>query len=212
MSYDVLKYHFDKIIFGGYPSNSSLNPIRDTFELAFGTQINLYEIVQSTLRTNTNKIGGIVTLVGPEPEEDEIIPSGLMGAGSSLVSVNILNEDIYKGLYENTIVDYIDNVFDAMYNIIQFDSFFVNNSIARNNPHCIYIKAAPVYYTFHHLAEVAPNYIDKCENLFKEKIEKYMMLSTEDANIIYENLVNSKYSENENKIYNVMTNGNTIIL
>lgn len=212
MSYDVLKYHFDKIIFGGYPNNSSINPIRDTFELAFGTPINLYEIVQSSLRTNTNKIGGILTLIGPEPDPDEIIPSGVMHAGSSLVNVNILNEDIYKGLYDDTVVDYIDNVFDAMYNIIQFDAFFVNNSIAGNNPHCIYIKAAPVYYAFHHLNEVAPNYIDKCENLFKEKIEKYMMLSSEDANIIYDNLANSKYSENENRIYNVMTNGNTILL
>ena len=207
--YEEMKYHFDKVIMGGYPNSSSFDPVRDIFEVAFDRKINLFELVHTGLNTKTNHISGLVTLIGPET--DDVLPSGLMGYASSVVNVNILNEDIYKGLYEDTVIDYIDNVFDAMNNVIKFDSFYVNNSIAKNNPHCIFIKAAPIYYTFHHLNEVAPNYLDMCEKLFKEKLEKYLMLFGEDVNAIYDNLYNSKYSDDESHIYKVMTNDNKIV-
>lgn len=207
--YEEMKSHFDKVITGGYPNSSSFDPVRDIFEVAFDRKINLFEIVHTNLSTKTNQINGIVTLVGPETED--VLPSGLMAYGSSVVNVNILNEDIYKGLYEDTVIDYIDNVFDAMNNIVKFDSFYVNNSIAKNNPHCVFVKAAPIYYTFHHLNEVAPNYLDMCEKLFKEKLEKYLMLFGKDVDIIYDNLYKSDYSDNESNIYKVMTNEGKII-
>lgn len=210
-SYTVLKHHFNKLIMGGYPNNTGMEPLRDTYEEAFDKKIGLYDIYETAINNQHNPISYICTLIGPDSDEE--IPGGILwqdNGRNSIVSVNVFSENILKGNMEDKEADeYIISVYKAMHNVIQMDRFYKSDTIAKNNPYMIAIKCIPLWFTFFHIQDCMPRLYNR--KVFKNLIEKYLYSGSLSDDII-SNIENSKYSEDLNKIYNSITYGNKIKL
>lgn len=205
--YAVLKEHFDKLIgSNSFPYNIAIEPIRDTYEEMFGKKINLYDVYQTPISVSTSPINGIITLVGPETDE---LHDGIMPNGRDLVSVNIMPESILKGIYPDMSSWYINNVYTSMQNIVMMDRFFSKSAHAKlmNNPFVTFTKCVAFYFTFHHVAEFVSQYNDQ---VFKDILSKYVVFDDEDVDRVYESISSSKYTDEINEIYNIMTLGGTI--
>lgn len=210
--YATLKHHFDKLLIGGYPNNSNLDPIRDTYTYAFDRPINLFDVYTSHFRgiSSHNPISALVTLVGPKDEIELGVPEGIMECNGEIVSVNIFSRDIFKGFSKDIDKEYyIRNVYDSMNKIVEMDVFFRNSSFSRNNPYSLFVRCLPFYFTFHHIQDCVPNEIDN--KIFKELIEKYITTG-DDADILLSSVMSRKYSENIDDIISTMTAKNKIFL
>ena len=208
--YITLKHHFDKLLCGGYQQNyygSGFEPIRDTYERAFGRKINLFDVYQTALAIPHNPINRLITLIGPNNCDD--IPTGIMMSGSEITCVNTFTEDIFKGIPESEAGSYINSVYESMENVIVMDRFYADDHTARRNPYMIFIKSCPFYFTYHHIKECAPHLLKK--DIFMTLLEKYIATG-EDAEKVLESISTNKSSQDSELIYATMTCKNTIEL
>ena len=206
--YCILKEHFDKLILGGYPQSTGLEPIRSTYENAFNMNINRQDVYQTKLNISTNPIKGIITLLGPEPKDNSVIPTGLIGMDENNVFyVTHFTNDILKVSDEHS-KSYIKGVFEAMKSIVEFDSLCIDPyKHASNNPYIATLYAYPIYFTFHHIKNALPHLID--HEVFFDILEQYYM----DSEFIIEvlkSLKENKYSEDPEIIYSIMSCKNTV--
>lgn len=205
-NYAVLKQHFDKLIKGGHPTSSGLEPIRDTYETSFNTKINLYDVYKSRIGVSTNPIGSIVSLVGPEAD----LTTGIMLSNNEIVCVNQFPSDILRGL-DSSDTWYIRYVYDAISSIMSMDRFNLPDSMALDNPYITMIKALPLYFTFYHVKESAPLLMDASESAFKDIIEKYVVYG-DDVATLYDSLNTRKYTQDFETAYAILTVNNSIEL
>lgn len=208
--YVALKHHFDKLLCGGYQTNyfgSGFEPIRDTYERAFGRKINLYDVYQTAIGISHNPINRIITLIGPE--NDEPISTGIMMSGPDIVSVNTFTEDIFKGIPESEAGNYISEVYNSIANVVSMDRFYASDTIARENPYMTFIKACPFYLTFHHVKECCPHLLK--DKVFMEILEKYIVTG-EDAEKVLDSVKSTKFNQDSEIIYATMTCKNSVDL
>lgn len=209
--YVALKHHFDKLLCGGYQQNfygSGFEPVRDTYERAFGKKINLFDVYQTALGIPHNPINRLITLIGPNGSDLDI-PTGIMMSGSEITCVNALTEDIFKGIPEKDASIYVNAVYQSIQNVIMMDRFYADDRTARENPYMIFIKACPFYFTFHHIKECAPHLLK--EKVFLTILEKYIATG-EDADKILESISSVKFSPDSEIIYSTMTCKNSVDL
>ena len=205
--YSLMKEHFDKLILGKFPRSTGLEPIRDTYSIALNTSINLQDVYETRLGISTNPIKGIITLVGPYPEDNIDLPSGLVGFNENDVYyVNHLSEEIFTGIDDNLAKYYINEIFCTMYGIMDFDKFKISEIKARYNPYAELLYAYPFYFTFHHIKESVP-YIFK-EEYFIDLLNKYY--NGDYADDIIESISTNRYTNDAEQIYSIMNCKNTI--
>lgn len=206
--YSILKEHFDKLILGGYPQSTGLEPIRSTYENAFNMNINRQDVYQTKFNIPTNPIKGIITLLGPNPKDDTDIPTGLIGMDESNVYyITHFTNDILK-VTDEYAKNYIRNVFEAMRFIMEFDQFCINPfKHASNNPYIATIYAYPFYFTFQHIRTCFPHLIDHDE--FFNILEQYYM-DSEFIPEVLKSLKENKYSDDTEVIHSLISCKNTI--
>ena len=206
--YCILKDHFDKLILGGYPQSTGLEPIRSTYENAFNMNINRQDVYQTKFNISTNPIKGIITLLGPNPKDGEYIPTGLIGMDENNVFyVTHFTNDILKASDEYA-KSYIRDVFETMRNIVEFDSFCINSfKHASNNPYIATVYAYPIYITFQHIKKALPHLMDHDE--FFNIMEQYYM-DSEFIPDVLKSLKENKYSDDPEIIYSIMSCKNTV--
>lgn len=205
-NYENMKIHFDKLIKGGYPPSHGLEPIRSVYEDTFNMKINLYDVYQTDLKVSTNPVGGLITLIGPYNDN---LPEGfIMNEDGKVYYVKQFTNDIMKDIDKDALKEYTNCVFYCMREIVEFDAFKVGNErFASYNPYLVTVFAYPLYFTFHHIKSCFPTLLDT--DLFIDIIEKHYM-DTEYAASVLNSLNDHKYTTDPNKIYNIMTCGNTI--
>ena len=206
--YCILKDHFDKLILGGYPQSTGLEPIRSTYENAFNMNINRQDVYQTKFNISTNPIKGIITLLGPNPKDGEYIPTGLIGMDENNVFyVTHFTNDILKASDEYA-KSYIRDVFETMRNIVGFDSFCIDPfKHANNNPYIATVYAYPIYFTFQHIKKALPHLMDHDE--FFNIMEQYYM-DSEFIPDVLKSLKENKYSDDPEIIYSIMSCKNTV--
>lgn len=213
--YAILKHHFDKLLFGGYPNNTGLEPIRDVYEKAYNCPINMYDIYSSTLSLSSNPINQIISLVGSDETDDEEtdnlgIPSGIMhNNNNGIAHVSVFDTDIFKGLTGSSARYYAEKVHDTMYDIIMLDKFYENRKYRVKHPYMSFIKAVPLYFSFHHIKECVPCVLDD-DKTFMNILEKYYICDEEGTKKVYNSLMESKYSEQIEDIISTVFCKNTI--
>lgn len=201
--YVKLKRHFDKLLFGGYPYNTGLEPIRDTYKYAFNNEINLYDAYESKMNIMGNPITSLISLVGPD--DDEIpLQRGIMVVGNSLACVSVFADGILKGSIEKC---YIDEVFKSMSNVVASDQLYRPDILAIQNPYMTFIKTIPLYMTYHHINECAPSICD--DSIFINIIKKYYC-ADDDTEKLYDSLTSTKFSEDIDEIISTITCKGTI--
>lgn len=206
--YSILKEHFDKLILGGYPQSTGLEPIRSTYENTFNMNINRQDVYQTKFNISTNPIKGIITLIGPEPKDGNDIPTGLIGMDENNVFyISHFTNDILKPSDEYA-KSYIRSVFEAMRQITEFDQFCVNPfKNASIHPYVATLYAYPFYFTFQHIRTALPHLIDHDE--FFNILEQYYM-DSEFIPDVLKSLKENKYSDDTEVIYSLMSCKNTI--
>lgn len=204
--YAILKHHFDRLIFSS-SIGTGLEPIRDTYEVAFGMKIHQFDIYQTQLKSSRNPINAIVTLVGPEQERT--VPTGIISSANDICSVSVFWDDIFKGIRSEDGPSYINTVYHAMDNVVMMDRFYASDIVARENPHMTFIKACPFYFTYHHIKESLNHLLD--EKVFIELLEKYIA-NPDDVGEIMKSISTRKYSADPEVIYSTMTCNGTIEL
>lgn len=209
-AYAKLKDHFDKLVLGGYPKNTRLEPIRTTYEDMFDMRIDRQDVYETKLLIPSNPISSIITLVGPETDSnDNCIPTGLIGSNESNVHyINHFTSDSFMDNEESN-EKYIKEVFRIMYDIMEYDRFAIN--LYKNipsNPYVCTLSTYPFYFTYHHAKEVYPNLITS--KVFYELLEKYYVDEKDLQDKLMDSLYNSKYTPDTERIYSIMTCKNTI--
>lgn len=204
--YAILKQHFDRIISCGFSGNG-LESIRDVYEHMFNKRINLYDVYQTNFRFQANPIGNIITLVGPDQNDENYLPEGFIPCNKTVSFVNIVSDSILKGVREEDAEWYTNFVYTSIDTVISKDSFYGNDREARCNPHVAFLRLAPLYFTYHHLASCAPSAINY--DVFKNIIEKYITTG-DNIDRIFSRMHNDRYSTEEEVIYYTMTDHNTI--
>ena len=204
--YVALKNHFDTIFIKKHGIGNGYEQIRDVYTYAFGTKIHLYDVYHTNLRVANNAIDKITTLIGPENDD---LKHGIIPCLDTLQCVNILKKEYMMGLTENNVDDYIMDVYNAMCNIMIADPLYnVSDNIARSNPYCAFLKICPFYFTYHHIAYVDADLINR-NNAFEHILEKYIC-DVDDASKILESLAHNKYSTDFEEIYSTMTCNRTV--
>lgn len=211
--YAVLKHHFDKLLFGGYPNNTGLEPIRDVYQRAFNKPINMHDVYATQLKVSSNPLSEIITLVGPDDDnDDESIdlgyPTGIMPSSQGIVHVSIFDDSILKGLSGTSAKWYAKAVHDTMLDIVAVDRFYKNKWCRGEHPYMQFIKAVPLYFTFHHIKECVPSVLNDTET-FKDILEKYYICD-DNTMKVYESLMERKYSEDVEDIINTLSCKNTV--
>lgn len=207
--YALMKEHFDKLVLGGYPQNTGLEPIRSVYNHTFNMGINRHDIYQTSILIPTNPINAIVTLLGPAKGKDDIdIPTGLIGENENKVYyVNHITNDVFKNP-DKYGKDYIENVFDTMHMMIKFDRFYLDPfKYGINNPYIATIYSYPIYFTFQHIRTALPDLMDN--TAFVDIMEKYYMEKEYIPKVI-EGLKTCRYTDDPQKIYSIMSCNNTI--
>ena len=204
--YAAIKKHFDGLMRGSINTTvSGLAQIKDTYELAFGTKIHMYDVYQTSVKLPNNPINKIITLVG---EKDDSIKTGIIPCLNDICAVNILDKDYFMGLTLDNVNEYVMFVYQSMCNImIGCPMYNLSDKIAMNNPYVAFLKVCPFYFTYHHLKYVNPNVLD-CLAL-KEILEKYIC-DVEDIPTILHSIQSNKYSEDFEDIYKTMTCNGTV--
>lgn len=203
--YNDMKIHFDRLLLGTHTNSyfKGAEPIRLTYNKAFGKQINFYEVHETFLRIDSNPfIKSIITLIGPEDDQRDL-PEGMMMTEFGVSSVNIMTNEIYRGVSSSNVKSYTDSVYYAMDNIIQTDVFYKPEYIAKFNPMMKVIRMLPFYFTYYHIRDCAPTYFDS-EN-FRTYLEKYLINGQESIDKLLNHLIERRYSDDLYTIYNVMT-------
>lgn len=207
--YGTLKHHFQKIFKAvGTQSpwrNNGLEPIRTVYEDMFGRKLGLYDIYETMFRVPNNPIAGIITIVGPEPgEDDPEIITGILPYRNELVYVNFIPNDIYKGI-ENLSMDsanlFIWEIYEAISRIVSYDPIYSSRA---TDPYNVFLHVLPLYLTFHIVAHDMPEvlYAEELNDL----IERYYSSEQEK---LYQILVNSNYYPDIERIYATMTEKGT---
>lgn len=205
--YASLKSHFNKLLIGGYQSSNGLEPVRDVYADAFERKINLFDIYQTEIDDKNNAINSICTLLGPEPDDDDEIPTGIVweNRGNRLCAVNVFSNDILKGINTDEMAKwYIGHVYESMLDVVQQDFFYKPDKIARKNPYMTFVKFVPLYFTFHHVAECIPEMYKR--EIFRDLIDKYTYAG-DTADLIISSLENTEYTTDISGIYNTVTAG-----
>lgn len=210
--YAILKHHFDKLLFGGYPNNTGLEPIRDVYQRAFNKPINMHDIYATQLKVSSNPLSEIITLIGPDDESEEPqdlgYPTGIMPSSSGIVHVSIFDDSILKGLSGDSAKSYAEAVHATMLDIITVDRFYKNKRYRGEHPYMQFIKAVPLYFAFHHIKECVPSVLNDT-NTFKDILEKYYICNDNTIKV-YESLMDRKYSENVEDIISTISCKNTV--
>lgn len=204
-NYENMKIHFDKLIKGGYPTSHGLESIRSVYEDTFNRKINLYDVYQTDLKVSTNPVGGLITLIGPN---DDTLPEGfIMNEDGKVYYVKQFTNDIMKDIDFKELKAYTNCIFYIMRDIVEFDAFKMGERFACTSPYLCTVYAYPLYFTFHHIRDCFPALLDT--DLFMDIMEKHYM-DMEDIPTVLNSLNDHKYTTDPNKIYNIMTCGNTI--
>lgn len=206
--YVVLKQHFNKLIFGGYPASNGLEPVRDSYAKTFGKKINLYDVYRTPFRAAGNPIESIITLIGPDDPNGEM-SEGIIACEREITSINIISESILKGIDETMIDEYTQEVFNAMKRVIEMDRSYKSSAQAKGNPYLQVVRFLPLYLTFHHEFECISNVMN--ERVFLDLIEKYYVAGDSAVKLL-ESMKTKKYTEDIAEIYNTLTCDNTIDL
>lgn len=204
-NYSVMKTHFDRLISGelGNPYFRGAEPIRTTYEKAYGKQINMYTVHESAFKVETNQcIKSMITLIGPVGE-DRDLPEGIMMSDTGLTHVSIFTTEINRGIVPENAEDYIKSIYNYMDTIIRSDSFYQPESIARDNPYMKLVRVLPFYFTYFHIRTSAPEYID--HEVFASLLEKYLIGEAESIEKLLNHLSGRQYSSDMNSIYSTMT-------
>ena len=208
--YAVLKTHFDKLFVGGYPGNG-LEQLRDVYQFAFNTKINLFDIYQTNLRVGNNPISKIVTLVGPANDD---IKRGIIPCIDSVNCVSVFDKNYLRGLTEDNIASYVKAVYMAMDNIMCADPLYnIPDGTVIDNPYLIFLRCCPFYFTYHHILHVDPDMIYRCNDIFIDWLERRAICdSVEEAQKVLESMATTKYSTTFEGIYSTLTCKNTVQL
>lgn len=208
--YAILKTHFDTI-FEKAKHGTGYEHIRDTYEKAFGTQINLYNIHTTKLSISNNPISKITTFIGPKNDD---LKKGIIPSIDSINSVNILDKRYLMGLTDDTIANYVEDIYMAMDNVMTADPLYnLPDSTVIDNPYLIFLRCCPLYFTYHHIAYVDPNMVPKCAQIFIDHLErKGICDSTEEAEKVLESMASTRYSTTFEGIYSTLTCNNTVQL
>ena len=204
--YESLKIHFDTLIKGGYPKTNYLEPIRDTYENMFNKSLSHFDIYTSRLGFPSNPVKAIYTLVTEENyiHENEYI-DGIMPCGDHIVCTILQSNDIFTHNPSEFILNsYINNIYQTMRNIVRMDRLYPTDSMARRHPYLAYLKSCPLYFTFHHCKTCFSDNI-YIKNIITRIIEKYIVSNDEDADIVYESLMNHRYNPTPEGIYRAMS-------
>ena len=208
--YAILKTHFDTI-FEKAKHGTGYEHIRDTYEKAFGTQINLYNIHTTKLSISNNPISNITTFIGPKNDD---LKKGIIPSIDSINSVNILDKRYLMGLTDDTIANYVEDIYMAMDNVMTADPLYnLPDSAVIDNPYLIFLRCCPLYFTYHHIAYVDPDMVPKCAQIFIDHLErKGICDSTEEAEKVLESMASTRYSTTFEGIYSTLTCNNTVQL
>jgi len=223
-AYASLKTHFDTMIMGGRRRYrpDGYESLRDTYEIAYDIKIPLFDIYREKLDCNTNPIGYIATLMGPEAKVDDI-PFGIMVDGDNIVYSHAINEDYRSIITDKQISIYICEVYSAIRGIIKQDKFYLGDKEARTNMLVAVTRALPFYLTFFHFKAILSNGSisgdpkiigEKASEAFVMILEKYITNTEEDAKALLEFLLNKNntFSDDISIIYRQMTFNNKIEL
>lgn len=212
-NYSKMKLHYDMLIRGSYPRNNGLESIRSTYENAFNTSINLFDVYESTLQVSNNPINRLITLVGPDSSEKKL-PKGIIGLDDeNCAFIDIITNDILKGDTDAmTMRDYIDMVFSSMCQIVNagpFElSFSSNHTPLKVQPNIILLRSYPFYFMFHHIKESFPNRFRL--DYFNSILSRHYASNSEEIEKILTSIDEHKYSTDPDRIYSIMTCKNTI--
>lgn len=208
--YAFLKTHFDTI-FQNAKHGTGYEHIRDTYQKAFGTQINRYSIHSTRLSVNNNPVNMITTFIGPKNDD---LKKGIIPSIDSIHCVNIFDKQYLMGLAEDNIASYVEDVYMAMDNVMTADPLYnLPDGIIIDNPYLIFLRCCPLYFTYHHIAYVDPDMIPKCAQIFIDHLERQGICdSTEEAEKVLESMASTKYSTTFEGIYSTLTCNNTVQL
>ena len=208
--YSSIKDHFDKIILGGHPLSNGLEPIRDTYEKMISAKIPQYDIYWSSMEIRTNKINSIFTLVSVDEKYSiDKLSYGLMPYSTNLIGYcNILPPEVRFMKIGNNATKYIRNIYHTIESIAEFDDLYDSSN---KSPHCIFLRAMPIYLTFHHINTVAPYAIDEYEDEFIRLCNK--LTTDESAGYdMFHYMKQNRFYRSEEDIYRILTVDNTIKL
>lgn len=218
--YFDLKDHFTKALLN--VSNRNSEYIRDTYEAAYNTQINMFDVYQDDIRVSKNPIDSICTLIGPDNRVDDI-PDGIMVDRFGVVYTHVIGTELVKSVNSRNIALYVREIHNACREIISRDPFYGTDKEARNNMLVAVTRCLPFYITFCHIKYIMNecNVITESEefyeNLNKEYVAiltKYIVDTIDSANMIIDSLLaNSRKLDGDiASIYRFMTCNNTIEL
>ena len=206
--YNAMKIHFDRLLLSGFRNLSNnyfhgAEPIAFAYKKAFNKPIGSYAIHETRLNVETNPfVKSIITIIGPE-DDDRDLPDGIIMCEGEIAHVNIFTTNIYKGIDSSNIKYYTASVYYSMDSIIQCDTFYKPEYIARNNPFMKAIRMLPFYFTYHHIKDCAPLYF-KPED-FRTYLEKYLVNGAESIDLLLDYMETRRYSDNIYDIYSTMT-------
>lgn len=203
--YVAMKTHFDKLLKGEYSNNyfRGAEPIRSTYEKAFGQQINMYNIHETSFKVESNPcIKSLISIVGPITD-DRVLPEGIMMCDSGIAHVSVFDTEINKGIMAENIDSYVNTIYGYMDAITRSDSFYQPEPISRSNPYMKLIRMIPFYFTFHHIKEYDYEYLRM--PIFHLLLEKYILSDNDCIDKLLTNLSKGKCSSDPCVIYNAMT-------
>lgn len=207
--YDVLKQHFDKLMYGNNRPSMGDEMIRQSFKIAYGTGTGLYDLVQTGFRIPTNYITGIATFIGEEPTDTPPIPTGILPVSDGIVYVNYMNQDHFC-LTDETKPTHLSWVIDSMRDIVYEDFAFRDRVGLRGNYHAQVLQVLPLYMGFHHAAgphnkNWVNGVLESEVSVLNDYIIRY--LDTSNDELVLSNLFksSSRYHITEEEIYGLLT-------
>ncbi len=219
--YFYLKDHFDRVLLN--MNNRSSEYIRDTYETAYKTQINLFDVYQDDIKVANNPIDSICTLVGPDDRVDNV-PDGIMVDRFGVVYTHVIGTSTVQLLNSKNITSYVREIHNACREVISRDQFYGNDKEARNNMLVAATRCLPFYITFCHIKGIitdhrgsfaeSDDFYDKLNKEYVSILTKYIVDTIDSANEIIDYLLDNsrKMDADICNIYNLMTCSNTVEL
>ena len=203
-AYAALKTHYNKVLKTNV-TTTGLERIRTTYDRSCLGNINPFGIATTNLSLGTcNPIRKIITLVGPE-YKCENIKTGVVISDGELCFIDIITSDFYKDVKANMSA-YIKSVYKSMSTVVSFDEFHRSYALAAENPYCSLVRSYAMYFTYHHIKDCYPEYIDENIGVFKDIIETDITAG-EDVDLVIHSLTTSRYTEDPEKILGIINAG-----
>lgn len=206
--YAAIKTHFDRL-FNNMAFPIDFDHTRSVYSNAFNIPTAAYPMYAQPLKVMNNPINRIVTFAVNKSLDVDKVPYGIMPSINGIDYIHILDYEFGNGITEKNLENYIRHVYRYISDIVSYDKFADADG---RTPYGIFLRACPIYFTYHHIDSVAGNIASEMSlpifNNFADEIVK----NENDIEALLESISSTTYNPTFESICSVVTCKNTIEL